>query len=309
MLLLHLSVVVLGHYGLHRAEKAHLAQEDLRAQMEAFNELDRTVAELERNVLLFAFSGYEGPELSVAKLQQRLEKRLRRLQSTAAHSTSLLGGTDLVEQMMNRLERHRETFAAVVVDRAKRRRLVDQDLRRAADRFEEAYARMETTAQHDNQLLNAKTAFVSAQLEAYQFVRDPDSAHFRAARQQLGAARQLLAKSNAGLDEQIMSLGPVIDSFEQSFIQMVQSTRGYLHLVNVVLAGESEEFLYLSEQARLICLEKAQALSARIAADANRYRTVKLCGLDRHDPAGHLCFVADWSRYRGPAGHDYQRVR
>ena len=71
VLALHISIAVLGHYGLSKARRDLDTYDKLRLQVEKFSEIDRTVGALQRNVLLFAYTGYQGPEVRAMELQDR----------------------------------------------------------------------------------------------------------------------------------------------------------------------------------------------------------------------------------------------
>ena len=271
VLVLHVSIVVLGDYGLQKAERDRETLEALRSQVETYNQLDRLVGELQRNVLLFAFSGYEGPEARVAQLQAELEQLLHEAADSTG-ATRVNVDHELIEAMHRSLGAHREIFASVVVDRAKRRSLVDNDLVRYDGAFSAAIDDLGRPARRDEWLLAAQEAFGRAQLHAMRFVNNPDSTLVRRAKQSLNKTRRSLerARNSSGFD--VDELRKSVDGFESAFIQMVQATRGYLHLVNVVLAGESVEFLRHAKVARSDCSLRARNLAAEIESDSHGFR-------------------------------------
>lgn len=271
VLALHVSIAVLGHYGLSKARRDLETYDALRLQVEKFNEIDRVVGGLQRNVLLFAFTGYQGPEVRAAELQGRLEQLLQGAESVVRGVEQ-----DAIEEMQGHLRAHREIFAAVVVDRANRRRLVNDVLMRYGQDFEQG---MNSVA-GASATLNVKTAvdaaFRAAQLEAMQFVNAPDSVHVRKAKVNLAKAKKLLtqleSEASGHARQARRATLTAVRGYEEALIQMVQATRGYLHLVNVVLAGESEEFRRLAGEVQAQQTAHVRELATSMAADSRRFQ-------------------------------------
>ncbi|TWT37860.1 Sensor protein ZraS [Posidoniimonas corsicana] len=267
VLVLHLSIVALGHYGLARAEADRAAQERLRTQVETLYQLDHAVGELQRNVLLYAFSGYRGPEHRVVELQDELGRLLKSVKSGPANAVV---DPEVLTLMVSGLKTHREIFASVVTDRALRRTLVDEELAGLAEQLEQSLAAAAAPGEGEP-FAAALSAFKSAQLKAMQFVHSPDSVRVHAVKQSVAeCAAQLGRVTAAGADRDRMIA--LLAKYESAFLRMVQVTRGYLHLVNVVLAGEAEEFRRLAETVRSQCLSHADQLSMHMADQSSRFR-------------------------------------
>lgn len=76
VLVLHVSIAILGHYGLSKAKRDLETYDALHRKVESFDAIDRVLSELQRNVLLFAFTGYQGPELRAEQLHADLDRLL-----------------------------------------------------------------------------------------------------------------------------------------------------------------------------------------------------------------------------------------
>ncbi|MEQ8847104.1 ATP-binding protein [Botrimarina sp.] len=271
VLVLHLTVVALGHYGLRRAQSDRVAQEALRSKVETFNEVDRTLAELQRNVLLFEFTGYTGPEHRAEALEGRLRQLLDEVEDCFSPGSGLGLDPELLTRLRGGLRRHHETFQAVVLKRAERQRLLEDTLAGEAQRFLDLIGRLGAGAEEDPRLLRVQNAFAAARLHTLRFVADPYSSHVRVAKQSLADARRWLAKAAPEFPRRSADLLDAIDRYESAFTQMVQSTRGYLRLANVVLAGESEWLLQMTREARVECAQRTHELSQQVEADADRF--------------------------------------
>lgn len=275
VLLLHVSIAVIAHYGLHKADEDRSQQDRLRSQMEIFDDIDRIVGELQRNVLLFAYAGIKGPELRVVDIQERLADVLEQA-SAGADSVEL--GT--LVTMQQHLSTHSEIFEAVLSDRAKRRQILDVEMVQLVEDFDDEFELLlqllSTQAEKEQAILLAEVAsnFQAAQLHAMRFVHSPDSAHVRELKRELSAAKatlDFLLPETPDIERQRRKTLGVLENYEDSCIQMVQATRGYLHLTNVVLAGEAKELSYLAGQARRLYSQRADQLSKDMAVDSGNF--------------------------------------
>lgn len=266
VLVLHISIAVMGHYGLVKAKEDLSTSDSLRHQVEQFSEIDRCVSGLQRNVLLFAFTGYHGPEQRVHELHAELNAHLNEL----SHYHLEKHEKESIHEMKRHLETHKEIFDSVVTDRAKRRELANEVLPRIANQFD---ANIQQLAQNGVDLFlveHAKTAFKTAELSTLQFINSPDSTHVSRAKTQLAnvsailnGARQTAKQDGSHIERTVSS----VDEYGDTLIQMVQATRGYLHLVNVVLTGESEEFKRLASESRIDQSRHVNELSQSMSAD------------------------------------------
>lgn len=271
VLLLHISIAVLSHYGILKSQQDFNTYSQLRGEVDRFYEIDRAVAALQRNVLLFAFTGYEGPEQRAEELQVELD----RLLAEAANSDHL-GEREDIQTMQAHLKAHREIFSAVEADRAKRRKLVNEDLQSHVEEFQHAIVKLLENPTTQEFAEEADAAFTAAQLNVLKFVNGPDSLHFREAKSQLASTnrylRPLTEIQNPKVQADAKASIDAVKKYEDAAIQMVQATRGYLHLVNVVLAGESVEFRRLAGKIRREQTEHVSQLAASMAEDNKSFK-------------------------------------
>jgi len=271
VLVLHISIAVLSHYGMTQSQEDLNTYGQLHDEVDRFYEIDRAVAALQRNVLLFAFTGYEGPEQRAVELQDELD----RLLADAAQSEHL-GDIQDIQAMQAHLKAHREIFSAVEADRAKRRKLVNEDLQSHVEEFQRAIVELLENPSSRQLAEEADTAFTTAQLNVLKFVNGPDSLHFREAKSQLTNTHEYLRHLKENADPQVRRAAgtsmDAVDKYENAAIQMVQATRGYLHLVNVVLSGESVEFRRLAGEIRQEQTEHVSQLAARMEKDNQHFQ-------------------------------------
>ncbi len=271
VLLLHISIAVLSHYGMAKSQEDLTTYGQLHDEVNRFYEIDRAVAALQRNVLLFAFSGYEGPEQRAEALQDELEHLL----SEAAKSDRL-GEREDIQAMQAHLKAHREIFSAVEVDRAKRRKLVNEDLQGHVEEFQQAVVTLLENPSTKAIAEEADAAFTAAQLNVLKFINGPDSLYFREAKSEMANTIQFLDRlannNDLKVQQAVNAASTAVHRYEHAAIQMVQATRGYLHLVNVVLAGESVEFRRLAGKLREEQTVHVAQLAASMADDNRRFK-------------------------------------
>ena len=273
VLVLHISIALLGHYGLSKSRRDLETYKSLHEQVERFDAIDRVVGALQRNVLLFAFTGYHGPEVRAAQLHDKLEILL----DQAEEPTLPNADSSAIGEMKVHLKAHREIFETVVVDRANRRRLVNEVLTQCSQDFAAGIRNLSGNHGTPNVASAVAAAFQAAELNTMQFINAPDSIHVRHAMSNLAAAKRLLNQLEGVADgnpvEAIQTTRAAVQGYEEAVIQMVQATRGYLHLVNVVLAGESEEFRRLAGEIRRQQSNHVGKLATVMADDSHRFQS------------------------------------
>ena len=272
VLALHISIAILGHYGLRRSQQDLATYDELHHQMERFNEIDRDVGALQRNVLLYAYTGYGGPELRVEQLQKHLGDLMKSVTDNAIADFDL----ESIDKMRTHLATHAEIFSAVIEDRAKRRKLVNQTLHQLGDSVESELRELRALSQLSEPVVSIEATFTAAQLSVLQFVNAPESVHVQKAKKNLEHVVKQIDRLRQSADaptvKNLQRLHELVHGYETAVIQMVQATRGYLHLVNVVLAGESQEFRRLATDIRRVQADKVDQLSTKMAGDSERFQ-------------------------------------
>ncbi|QDU80012.1 Sensor protein TorS [Polystyrenella longa] len=274
VMVLHISIVVMSHYGLSNAQGNLEKYNALHEKVEIYSEIDRVVGALQKNVMLFTFTGHRGSERRAADLQDDLQWLLTQAKITPlSHSDQ-----DAIEAMQTHLTTHREIMEAVVLDRGRRRSILQDSLGQHNQEFEAGMESISEQLMNVESLSPIKIAFDSAQLNTLRYVNDPDSIHVRTAKMRLAETRQLLKKvqrehrTDLNLKAALQNTLKATEGYEEALIQMVQATRGYLHLVNVVLAGESEEFRYIASELRTKSSQYVDELAIVMKSDSQHFQ-------------------------------------
>ncbi len=237
VLLLHVSIAVTGHYGLSASDDKLARFDSLAEEARELADFQRDIDDLARRVLLFTQTGHESQARRASDLYSSIRSRLPDLDASGSETTAT------ADEIATYLDRHEELFEAIVTDRNRRRTLIEDSLLPAV---ELALLHIDDMASLNQggqatHILSIKNEVLAAEVSALSFLHAPDSQHVRATKLHLADARgQIEALPIASSSRALLTSS--LDHFESSFVQMVQATRGYLHLVNVVMAGEAAEF-------------------------------------------------------------------
>ncbi|MCG6155893.1 ATP-binding protein [Rubinisphaera margarita] len=270
VLVLHISIACLSHYGMCRAQQDWTEHETIRREGEMFNDIDLLLRSLQREVLLFAFTGYEGPEHRAIDIQNEIESKLTQAMETNSHSDS-----EALAQMMIHLSTHQELFNSVIVDRARRKHLLLTRLPECEERIRQKLDTLRVATTQQTMISRIDTAFANAQLQTMRYIHSPDSSMVRATTAQLEESRDMLNGmiiSSAVSETAVEEARQALDEYESVMLQMVQATRGYLHLVNVVLAGELVEFGRFTNEVRSEQAAQIGVLAAEMANATEKFK-------------------------------------
>jgi signal transduction histidine kinase len=219
-------------------------------------ELERDVIDLQRNVLIYKESASES---AISRFDSLIDKTqnglfdLTQLTSTEANSEVYL---DYITRMNAHLKDYKENFASVVVGRTKRKTLYNTGLLTELETLLSSIKAYNNESHpNEDKLEKAKFHITRAENYLLQYLQTPEQQLIAPFQQQLLLAKIQISQqleSNNGFQAVIDKLNKV----ENDFLQLTQITRGYLFLVNVVMAGSANEFLFLARELNRLVTEK-----------------------------------------------------
>ena len=282
VLILHIAIALLNHFGLTRAGADFATYQANTRAAERVVLINRSVFKLQRNVMLFTHTGSSGTARRVQQLYDELSVQLREGQ---AETSATNGPDDTYAQLMDRLDNYMAGFERVKIDRERRREL--------------AYVKMPRTRAAATRLLNKVTQeawnrgdlrpaalagqangkLLESAADAQNYLHSPDNRRVTHALQVLVECRQRLDELADTVTDPILSAWvartqELLPRYEQSLLKMVQTTRGYLHLVNVVMAGEAAEFVRYSDSFKQQTLDDLNQLAERMATESSRFKRI-----------------------------------
>ena len=207
-------------------------------------ELERDVLDLQRNVLIFKETASLSAVNRFERLMLSIEHKLQQLSESPGSSTDRTAEDNALKRMRSHLEDYQENFIAVIDARAKRDELVHSgsltdilELRQSLRDLAAAASAPTTFLNEINLKLDA------AESASLQYLISPSLEQITA----FNSAMQLMqAQLEQGAPFPTEAMLEKIERAKARFFRLTQITQGNPFLVNVVMAGSANEFLYLS---------------------------------------------------------------
>lgn len=232
-------------------------------------ELERDVIDLQRNVLIYKSSASESAISRFMTLMADTNTKLNTLQKLTTNDVQAQLYSDYIARMRSHLADYNDNFASVIIGRTQRQTLVNNglliELQHVFDNFNLAEFSNPNNTPSDRNIENA--LFYIAQAENYllQYLLNPDQELVVTFQQRIDLAKQLLQKQPANTSEiEFSEVSNKLAQVEKDFLQLTKITRGYLYLVNVVMAGSANEFLFLARELNSLVTEKLNQTNVEV---------------------------------------------
>ncbi len=205
--------------------------------------LERDVLDLQRNVLIFKETASQSAVTRFERLMRSIEQKLDTLDQSRLTHQPAYQADDTLLRMRNHLLSYQANFKDVVAARKERDQLLSTG--KLFDSFDiSQYLEGPGQARLSAELTHEINYHVSrAEASALQYLLVPDSQYIEAFNRAITAAQQSLALQNSTL---FSALSAHLAQLEERFFRLTRIIQGNLFLVNVVMAGSANEFLYLS---------------------------------------------------------------
>lgn len=280
VLVLHVCIAILGHIGLAKASRDAATQSRLQEDAILIVENDAAVVELQRDVLLFTYTDHPSIADRVRTTQADLLKGLKR----ASRKNLAPEEIEALKSMRAVLKDYGDHFETFLIDRGKRSQLrrdvLDPLGSELASTLRET---LEKTQSREDYPATMKAGLALAsglalRDAANDYLRDPAAGpvrRFKTEQKRFDRAlTELLSTSLPDADlRRIGNVRESLPAYESAFLQIVQATRSYLHLVNVVLAGNALEFQTLSTTFKQHGIAAIEDLSRKMAEDQQRFQS------------------------------------
>jgi signal transduction histidine kinase/CheY-like chemotaxis protein/HPt (histidine-containing phosphotransfer) domain-containing protein len=240
---------------------------DTQAGLQLINQLARMQHAADR----FLYDGSQSAADEVAETHRGIGLAIERLLA----GENAIGRAEL-ELIDHHLDAYSEAFEEVRVQHAMRARLVGREIREhasGAEALARRYLDIVPASDTDAQAWGARllNELLLVETNAYRYFDSLDSDNLRRARENLAQVRKSVdwraAPGNPQEIEEILyQLAQTMDVYGETLNEAVQRTRGYLFLVNVVMAAEAYEIIFQARRAEQMY---RQAMS-RIQDDMQR---------------------------------------
>ena len=209
----------------------------------------RQINEIQRMADLYTHEGLDSSAEQVHTSYQRIISTLNELRNT--EDSQILPNLELIKR---HLDNYYETFKQLQIQRELRKNLISKDLRHYASKSEsiiEHYISQLSDQKNASSInaLQLLNALLLVEKNVYRYFETFDSAYIKQVKRDFNTTRERLSKLiNDALfpltEKQATALLKNINAYEKTALEAVQRTRGYLYLVNVVMAAEAAEILY-----------------------------------------------------------------
>ncbi|WP_137166035.1 hybrid sensor histidine kinase/response regulator [Salinimonas lutimaris] len=205
-------------------------------------ELQRDVLDLQRNVLIFKETASPSAVTRFERLMQAIKIKLDSLESSKLSTQAQYQADNTLERMRSHLLSYQDNFAEVVAARQQREQILSSGKLTAAFDVDNLLNASQA-APDSRQVILLRLHLSKAENAALQYLQQPDSGQIIVFSQELTQAQAVLSSVNWANSAQI---GEQLATIEAQFMRLTRIIQGNLFLVNVVMAGSANEFLYLS---------------------------------------------------------------
>ncbi|MBF7074537.1 response regulator [Glaciecola sp. MH2013] len=209
-------------------------------------ELERDVLDLQRHVLVFKDTGSLSSKARFDSIIADVKISLTSLLENLPDGLNTSDVESTIEAMQQHLIDYEENFSSVVVGRTDRDSIFEQGvlltLNQLINDANVSYQSQEQLQQ------NQFSYYLSlAENKAYQYLLTPNSVLKTEFIRQVENAEKVVDNLPLPTQQKSNILTKLSDVKDQ-FTQLALSTTGYLYLVNVVMAGSANEFLFLAKE-------------------------------------------------------------
>ena len=271
-LLVFVLQTAITNYALNLTTQSFHDYEQLGDEASQILHFKQKITELRQTTLVFTYSGYEGLIGHIHALERDIGQEL---------SSTLVTVTDperhnLLERIHDHFPLFTGNFQSAIDERRERDRLSNNqlatDVQKVVNEIEDLRTKLPSLNTNAVMSLNQiEVSILEAHNDTLRFLATPDSTFSLAARQKIVRADKVLAQlitdlPKGELHSQAERIRTDFQTVKHDLIGVIQTTRGYLYGVYVVMAGEAEEINILVGRLNDLTLSRQREVRARIEA-------------------------------------------
>ena len=213
--------------------------------------LERDVIDLQRHLLIFKETASETAVSNFYLLMESVENKLLLLNENVTSQINFLEDDNLLKRMGEHLHDYKENFTSVIEARAQRNSLLNDDIKTDINILNNSISASreknnKNKHKHDNLKLDMKYHTALMEKHVNQYLVTPDYEFATQFYDEVDSIERLM-KDEFGVGHETIIL---LKHIKKDFVRLTQISRGYVFLVNVVMAGSANEFLYLTKDLR-----------------------------------------------------------
>lgn len=242
LILLLLSQAVIHQNGQKQLgaalDKAALSFSDLKQ----VKEIEYDLLNLQRNVLLYISTGSPSAVTRFSRLMDDINLNLSKFETTRYAGLSQTKDDEPLERMRSHLADYNANFQQVVSSRKRRNELLSSG---TIKKLATLKTNLESIDIDPTILSPILLLTDEAELASIKYIAQPRSMHSSHFNESLNGIEDLINTTSIATKSSIQRQ---ITEIRADFVELTQLIQGNLFLVNVVMAGAANEFLYLSTQ-------------------------------------------------------------
>lgn len=206
--------------------------------------LERDVLDLQRNVLIYKINGNESVAARFDTRSGEVQLHLDELRLLTHKTVYRAEYADYLNRLQGHLKDYSQNFTSVVESKSEQKRIQFEDV---PTQIAAIKRRMESSELDFEKYFH----LTSAERAIYHYLVEPDFKELEIFKTELTQVKN--STDDASLQE-------MLDGLNSSFTRLTQLTRGYVFLVNVVMAGSANEFLFLTQEMTDIATQDREAV-------------------------------------------------
>jgi signal transduction histidine kinase/CheY-like chemotaxis protein len=238
------------------------------SDVELVHELERDVVDLQRNALIFKDTASESTIARFNDLMLGINTRLDEIQSGLQNDAKAIDKSQIIERMRAHLKDYEDNFSSVVESRRQRKTLFEESLQNDFKEILLSISIDEQNNRNNREIISLEFHVARAETQSYLYMISPDFETVSEFNREINKSKELALKvKNESLTSQL-------NEIQSDFNRLTQLTRGYIFLVNVVMTGSANEFLFLTKELRtLVSEEQTQEFKrSQEVSDATQFR-------------------------------------
>ncbi len=229
--------------------------------------LQTEVIDLQRNVLIYKQTGSQSAIERFNELLADLIRRLETLQSTQFDEQNQTQYLDYLQSMLEHLKAYRENFAQVVSSRKNRESLFQTNVLDALENIRNNIISFQNPVLIE-QSEKIERLLLAAENAAFQYLASPDYQYIEDFNQAI-LNLQLILKPFSDQETLVETSVSLSSSIKTDFYRLTQLTTGYVFLINVVMTGSANEFLFVSRQLAELVEQQQANINLQTKTEAN----------------------------------------
>lgn len=205
--------------------------------------LERDVLDLQRNVLIFKETASHSAVTRFERLMRAIKQKLTELEDSRLSGLPDYQAEDTLNRMRQHLTSYHMNFKEVVEARAERDELLARGSLFGSFEISSKIAAQDNSVIAGESMARLQYFLSRAESAALQYLIAPDSDYITAFTLAINGARQI---ANDQSPQTSSLINEHLNQIDERFFRLTRLIQGNLFLVNVVMAGSANEFLYLS---------------------------------------------------------------